>query len=288
MRIFLISVLILIFAAKLFSQQISDGVTLPDTKEYLLKSELNHVTYKLSIAVPEHYNDSLNKTYPVVFFLDGNIWMPLAYSVYRTINKTDQVSPVILVGIGYEVETFEYDIKQRTYDYTPTQNSEADSVMSFRYKTSITSGGGYQFLQVLEQEIVPFVDSSYRTSGNRTIAGHSLGGLFATYVLLEKPHLFSNFIIASPAVWWDDDILLLQLKERKNMVVPVGKIILGIGKKETKRMKIAAESLDKLLRKKVRKKNDFRFEEYKDCEHFTVIPVLLEKSFLILFPGGAD
>ena len=284
MKIFLIPVLILLFAVNVHSQPVSEGVVIPNTSEYILKSDINHVSYRLSISLPAQYSDSVNSRFPVLYFLDGNVWLPLASSVLQSINKMEPIEPIIMVGIGYEVETFEYDVVQRTYDYTPTPDYSADSSMTFRYKTPIRSGGADTFLLVLEQEIIPFIDSLFRTSNSRTIAGHSLGGLFATYVLLEKPRLFSNYIIASPADWWDDDILLLQLQARKNMVMPDGKILLGIGENETKRMKIVASQLNKYLRKQADDRRSYRFEIFPDCNHFSMIPSAITKSLLFIFP----
>lgn len=283
MKIFLFLVLILLCAVNVHSQPVSEGIVIPNTSEYFLKSEINHVIYRISISLPPQYNDSVNARFSVLYFLDGNVWLPLASSVLQSINKTDFVEPIIMVGIGYEVETFEYDVVQRTHDYTPTRSFSADSSMSFRYKTPIRSGGADTFLLVLEQEIIPFIDSLFRTNENRTIAGHSLGGLFATYVMLEKPRLFTNYLIASPAVWWDENILLLQFQAKKNMIMPDGKIFLGIGKNETKRMKIAAKSLNKYLRKNVKNKKSYRYEIIPDSDHFFMIPYAITKSQLFIF-----
>jgi uncharacterized protein len=288
MKAFLILVLLLMISVNIHGQTVSDGIVIPNTSEYILRSEINHVTYRLSISLPEHYSDSLNKKFPVLFFLDGNVWLPLGSSVMQCVNKADAIVPVILIGIGYEVNTFDYDVVQRTYDYTPTQNNAADSGMSFRYNTEIRSGGADTFLLILEQEILPFIDSLFRTNGNRTIAGHSLGGLFATYVMLENPRLFSNYIIASPALWWDDDILLLQFREKKNIILPSGKILLGVGRNETERMRNTAYEFDKLLRKRIKARKNYRFDFIDDCNHFTVIPVLLERGLLFLFSEGQE
>ncbi len=285
MKIFLIPVLIILFASNVHSQPVSDGILIPNTSEYILKSDINHVSYRLSISLPAEYSDSVNRRFSVIYFLDGNVWLPLASSVLQSINKMESIEPIIMVGIGYEVETFEYDVVQRTYDYTPTFDYSADSSMTFRYQRPIRSGGADTFLLVLEQEIIPFIDSLFRTTENRTIAGHSLGGLFATYVMLEKPRLFSNYIIASPAVWWDDNSLLLQWKARKNMVMPDGKIMLGIGENETKRMMNAAKQLNTLMRKQLKNRNILRYEIIPDSDHFSMIPAVIIQSLLFVFPS---
>jgi len=43
---------------------------------------------------------------------------------------------------------------------------------------------------------------------HRTFIGHSLGGFFVVYTLLNKPDLFSNYIAISPSLWWDENSIL--------------------------------------------------------------------------------
>ena len=62
--------------------------------------------------------------------------------------------------------------------------------------------GGHagEFLDVIERQIIPFVEGRYRVdSSYRVLGGSSLGGLFALYVLFTKPALFTAYIAPSPA-----------------------------------------------------------------------------------------
>ena len=54
-------------------------------------------------------------------------------------------------------------------------------------------------------EIIPLIERTYRTSPARALHGHSLGGLFATYVLFEDPDLFSRYAIMSPSYRWEHE-----------------------------------------------------------------------------------
>jgi pimeloyl-ACP methyl ester carboxylesterase len=65
-----------------------------------------------------------------------------------------------------------------------------------------TSGGAAQYLEHVEKELLPFIDTKFRTSG-RILAGWSLGGLFTFYTFLERPGLFSAYIAISPSLWWN-------------------------------------------------------------------------------------
>jgi uncharacterized protein len=76
-------------------------------------------------------------------------------------------------------------------------------------KLNIRSGGADRFLQVLKQDIFPFVEKKYRT-GNRGLAGHSFGALFGTYVLLHEPALFNKYLLSSISMPWDNQVMLKQ------------------------------------------------------------------------------
>ncbi|XZZ64609.1 alpha/beta hydrolase-fold protein [Microbulbifer sp. PAAF003] len=51
---------------------------------------------------------------------------------------------------------------------------------------------------------MPLLARSYRLSDSgHTFIGHSLGGLFGTYMLLTRPSGFDNYILSSLSVWHD-------------------------------------------------------------------------------------
>ncbi|NND79466.1 MAG: alpha/beta hydrolase, partial [Maribacter sp.] len=75
------------------------------------------------------------------------------------------------------------------------------------------SGGAPDFLQFLEKELITFVESNFRTHPYRLLEGHSFGGLFSTYALMNKPALFDAFIIQAPALWWNKEEMTGQAKE---------------------------------------------------------------------------
>jgi predicted alpha/beta superfamily hydrolase len=100
---------------------------------------------------------------------------------------------------------------QRTRDYTPTfsKTGYPDGVQD-------VSGGGETFLGFLETRLIPHVDQRFRTEPrNRTIVGHSYGGLFAGYAALTKPALFSQAIMISPSLWYDNHFLFRHEKSRR-------------------------------------------------------------------------
>ena len=96
-------------------------------------------------------------------------------------------------------------------------NRERDQTPPFM-KTSVDDansplGGGEKFLAFIEQELIPFIDTNYRTSGYRTLTGNSRGGLFVLYSLFEKPDLFQARFCYSAPVWRFDDMMIKKMVE---------------------------------------------------------------------------
>ena len=51
---------------------------------------------------------------------------------------------------------------------------------------------------LIKNQIIPLLESNFRTSHHHTILGHSFGGVFVCFALLKYPEIFSNYIAISP------------------------------------------------------------------------------------------
>jgi tetratricopeptide (TPR) repeat protein len=89
----------------------------------------------------------------------------------------------------------------RTRDLTPRMSSDTTTAFP-------TAGGADAFLRFFREELIPHIDTAYRTAPYRIIVGHSFGGLFAVYALLKQPDLFHAHIAISPSLWWDEEAVI--------------------------------------------------------------------------------
>lgn len=147
----------------------------------------------LNIALPQGYHPDSAARYPVIVVLDGGAdedFIHVTGAVqFASFPWVGWVKPGIVVGIANV---------DRMRDLTsPTRNARDKAELP-------TSGGSAAFMRFIAKEVLPFVDANYRTFPERTLIGQSLGGLFATEVLLREPSLFQHYIIVSPSLWWDD------------------------------------------------------------------------------------
>jgi predicted alpha/beta superfamily hydrolase len=170
----------------------------------------------LNIYLPLQYSGDSLKTYPVIYLLDGSkdedfihISGIIQFGSFSWINM---VPESIVVGIGNA---------DRKRDFTYPSNNELDQ------KEFPTSGGSEKFIQFMKQELQPFIDANFRTRNQKTLIGQSLGGLLATEILFKNPEMFTNYIIVSPSLWWDDASLLKnkprEYNTAKSIYIAVGK-----------------------------------------------------------------
>ena len=163
------------------------GTPVPIANTELLEftSSLVGQHYYIKVRLPERYFETA-RSYPVLYLLDGDHAFAMATDIVQYLIYGQHVPDLIIVSPAYgSKDTPEYGgTNMRNRDLAP-----------FPLEWSNTPPGGANFLQFLEQELIPFVTSHYRVDvSDRTLAGYSLGSLFVIYTLFQKPGLFSRMI----------------------------------------------------------------------------------------------
>lgn len=216
-----------LFSSLLFSliTMIVNGQTLPEKitetnfsigKTIEIKSIVLDENRTLNIYLPLSYELDSAKNYPVIYLLDGSkdedfihVSGIVQFGSFSWINILPES---IVVGIANV---------DRKRDFTSPSQNKRDR------KDYPTTGHSEKFIQFLESELQPFIESSFRTEGTTTIIGQSLGGLLATEILFKKPDMFNNYVIVSPSLWWNDEKLLetepVAYEDNKSIYISVGK-----------------------------------------------------------------
>ena len=88
-----------------------------------------------------------------------------------------------------------------------------------------TSGGMPTFLQFVQKELIPHIDSAYRTAPYRVFVGHSLGGITTIDAIYTMPETFNAYVAIDPSLWWDNGTLLKQAKERFSKPLPANRVL---------------------------------------------------------------
>ncbi len=226
-------------------------------------------SFYLYIRVPKNY-ETENKSYPVLYLLDGDISFNMATSIVRYLQYGNDVPEIIIVGIGYGTMMNDNKINFRERDYTFSKND--------LFKQS---GGADKFLNFIKSELIPFVEKNYRTSGTRILSGYSLGGLFTTYSLLKEKNLFSSYIAGSPYLKSDIDSLLILSNSLENFD---GKLFITIGELESESdYKIPIKKIVDMFSKKIKNKDNIKMQIFENGTHFTCPPEALTYGLNFIF-----
>lgn len=201
-------------------------VTVNDSEILRPPVAVNGVQYVLKVRIPETCRDT---ACPVVYMLDAEYSFPLASVISEHLSQRNQLPDLVLVGIGYEdISPVGYRMN-RSRDYTPV--FVADGGYGPRFQEN--SGGAPGFLEAIEDTIIPFVEDRIDTiPDSRGLVGHSYGGLFASWVLQERTGLFTNYLIVSPSLWYDEQRFLLSMQEAPPDSLAEQNVYLAVGEYE--------------------------------------------------------
>lgn len=177
----------------------TEPVALPRTATLHVTAKSNGVAYKLYVSLPRDYEKSQER-YPVIYTLDADYSFAVARNVVEHLADREHLRWAIVVSIAYDGPDL-YRVN-RTRDYTPTHTPEGGYGPEYQKH----SGGGPKFRQFLGEELIPLIDRTYRTTRERTLVGHSYGGLFSSWTMLTTD-LFTGYVIVSPSLWYDDSLL---------------------------------------------------------------------------------
>ena len=86
------------------------------TEARTLFSTIRGREYHLSVALPDSYKTS-TQAYPVIYVLDGDFNFGVAAGLTRFSNWFRKVPDLIIVGIGYDMETSEEFAALRDLDF---------------------------------------------------------------------------------------------------------------------------------------------------------------------------
>ncbi len=164
--------------------------TLFGTHTRKLTSSIVGIEYEISVWLPLDYNSASEKTYPVLYVLDGDFMFGFAAHVSWYMTIGEDIPPIIVVGIGFHIQSFEDLMIQRDRDLFP--------VVVEGFPGSYDDGSA-KFLSFIETELIPFINTNYRIDPTQqNLWGHSAGGMFALYTLFHRPGLFQGVISGSP------------------------------------------------------------------------------------------
>lgn len=156
------------------------------------------------IYTPENYDESHETDYDVIYVFDSQsrAGFDLVHSLLHfALQLPNNDRQYIVVGVAnpnhWELEYL------RNNDFLPVpQHWEMNSP----YYGSVD-----KFKKFLKEELMPYVDTNYNTSGRKAGIGHSLGASFLIDAMTQDD-MFDDIIAISPNMAWDEDYYANMIK----------------------------------------------------------------------------
>jgi len=201
----------------------------PGKKDSLVSTILNEKRF-IQVVLPEKYKPGSTDKYDVIYVLDGDGNTKLASDMQRFIEGEGYMPPVIIVGV-LNVD--------RDRDLTPTHA-----------ENNRTSGGAGKFLSFLKNELIPYVNKSYPSNGENVVFGHSFGGLFVMYSLLNEPQVFKSYIAADPSFWWDNRYMNKQATDKLTGTANLNRVLYITGREGEAYAGMGIVAMDSIIKAK--------------------------------------
>ncbi|HWN68651.1 MAG TPA: alpha/beta hydrolase-fold protein [Haliangium sp.] len=165
------------------------------------------------VYLPPSYFENTAKRYPVLYMHDGkNLFEPakafggVAWEVDATIDRLvgeGRMREVIVVGID--------NTAARMSEYTPVPDPDYGG------------GNGETYLDFIEFELMPYINTNYRTitgRENTLIGGSSLGGLISFWASWTRSDVFSTAVCMSSSFWWSDRFEIDEVASHTGAKIP--------------------------------------------------------------------
>jgi predicted alpha/beta superfamily hydrolase len=187
---------------------------LPPVDRFTLQSAHTGATYRIYVQVP-HFYEETEARYPVFYALqappDARVYSEMVLPLLRR----GQIPEAIIVSITTPARAggLARLIAARNRRAMPEHSWVDDLTFHTNPEDPSEGGGADAFVAFLEKELMPRIDSEYRTDRrDRGIGGMNLGGSFAVSMSYRRPGFFKRAVAIAPNVRFADYAIVQELR----------------------------------------------------------------------------
>lgn len=245
-------ILLFFFTLSMFSQKTTE----------LFKSAKLGTSRPIIISLPASYEKEPTKRYPLLILLDGEyLFDPfngaLSYGAYW-----DDLPETIIVGI------------------TQNKNNDRESDSSYDQSEGVPTNKGAAFFEFLGGELIPYIESKYRTAPFRIIAGHDTTAGFLNFFLYKDYPLFNAYISLSP-----------ELAPKMEQRIPINLAKLkqplfyyqSSGSGDIKQLREPIQELDENIKKIQNPLLNYKFDDFANASHYSLVLYSIPSALYQIF-----
>ena len=155
-------------------------ITFSQTSKDTIFSQKLKEDREFTISLPESYGTNKTKKYPILLLLDGDYLFDPFHGALKYGAYWDDIPEVIIVGISQN------------------QKDERYTDCGVDPESGLPDAKGELFYEFISQELMPFLEKSYRIAPFKIIAGHDVTAGFLNFYLYKDQLLFNAYISLSP------------------------------------------------------------------------------------------
>jgi predicted alpha/beta superfamily hydrolase len=232
-----------------------------------LKSEILNQNRMLSVFLPDGYYGR-NVKFPVIYVLDADGRDQHIVPTARFLFVNNKMPKAIIVGV-YNID--------RNHDFLPDSSKNAP-----------TGGGADKFLLFFKDELIPYINKNFKTEPYKVLVGHSYGGLFAMYALLNDPDLFNSYIAIDPSFWYKKQMLVNSAETKFHEVKNWDKTVFITGRQGGGMKDMGITAMEKVLKSSAPTDLNWKIAEYSDEDHGSVPFKSAYDGLRYIFDAGSN
>ena len=222
-------------------------------------------TREIKIQVPRGYNSNEDKSYPIILALDGDYMFEAVAGNVDYYSYWEDMPEAIVVGVNQ---------LDKRYD---------DCLYSEQNSLPIETGAS--FFEFLGMELIPYIESTYRTVDFRVAVGHGETANFINYYLLKSDPLFQAYIAISPELAPN---MLDYIPERLGKLQSKVFYYLAGTSNDSKSIRQMTEALNTSIASVDNKNVLYNYDIFEGASHYSVpahaIPKAIESIFFVFQP----
>ncbi len=220
---------------------------------------------EIKIQLPRNYDENIEKSYPLFIVLDGDYMFEIVAGNVDYYSYWEDMPEAIVVGIN--------------------QGDTRNDDCYYSEQNDLPVETGAKFFEFIGMELIPHLNSTYRTENFRVAVGHGETANFINYFLLKPKPLFQAYIAVSPSLAPSmNHYISERLKQYKTKLF----YYLATASNDIKYIKKDTEALNATITSIDNKNILYNFDSFEGATHYSTpahaIPKALESIFYVFQP----